>query len=206
MNGILKPEKRVKGIVLNFVDVDIDIVPGNENIFEYEDFPENIEIKNYVENERWYLSVKPKSDSFLSKMFGFSFNFNSGGNVKLKINSDILEILINNVNGDVSLNKVALNNFYAKSVSGDIGIYNSKIKYLEFYSTSGDLESVNSPISTLDIKTVSGDCEIDYLTENFKEAKIKTVSGDIDIFVVGEKEVFINRNTSRLVKYIQISL
>ncbi|WGS65040.1 DUF4097 family beta strand repeat-containing protein [Marinitoga aeolica] len=196
MNGILKPEKSVKEIILNFVDVDIDIEYGNENIFEYEDFPENIEIENYVENEKWYLNVKPKSDSFISKMFGFSFNFSSGGYVKLKINSDILNISINNVNGDVSLNKVSLNNFYVKSISGDTGIYNSKIKFLEFYTTSGDLETTNSPIYSLNIKTISGDCELDYLTENFKEAKIKTVSGDIDLYIAGKEEVFINKNTA----------
>lgn len=196
MNGILKPKKSIKGIILNFTDVDIDIKYGNENIFEYEDFPENIEIENYVENEKWYLNVKQKSDSFISKIVGFSFNFSSGGYGKLKINSDILNISINNVNGDVSLNKTTLNNFYVKSISGDVGIYNSKIKFLEFQTTSGDLKITNSPIYNFNIKTISGDCELDYLAENFKEAKIKTVSGDIDLYIAGKQEVFINKNTS----------
>jgi hypothetical protein len=196
MNGILIPEKNIKEIILNFLDVDIKIECSNENIFEYEDFPENVEIENYVESDKWYINVKPKSDSFISKMVGFSFNFSSGGLVKLKINSDITNISINNANGDVSLNKVSLNNFYVKSVSGDTDIHNSKINFLEFYTTSGDLETKNSPINSLKIKTISGDCELDYLTENFKEAKIKTVSGDIDLFIEGEREIFINKNTS----------
>ncbi|OQY10732.1 MAG: hypothetical protein B6I29_00795 [Marinitoga sp. 4572_148] len=196
MNGVLKPETNIRDIVLNFVDMDIDIECGNENIFEYEDFPENIEIENYVENEKWYLNIKSKSDSFVSKIFGFSFNFNSSGYAKLKINSDISNILINSVNGDVSVNKISLDGFYIKSVSGDCEIYNSEIKYLEFHSTSGDLESTKTPINSLNIKSVSGDCGIDYLTENFKEANIKTVSGDIDLYIDGEKEIFIKKNTS----------
>jgi DUF4097 and DUF4098 domain-containing protein YvlB len=157
------------------VDADVNIEYGNENVLKYDDFSENTEIESYVENEKWYLNVKPKSDTFISKMLGFSFTYNSSGDINLKITQDIFNISINGVKADLFLNKIILNNLYVKSVSGDTKINNSKIKFLEFYTTSGDLETTNSPIYSLNIKTVSG---------------------DIDLYVAGEKDVFINKNTS----------
>ncbi|GAB6188661.1 hypothetical protein JCM30566_04000 [Marinitoga arctica] len=195
MNGILNPDKKVKYIVFSGIGMDLDIVNDEEILFEYEDFPENIDIESYIKDEIWFLKIKQKSDSFISKMFGFSFNFSSKGSAKLKVNSNILAINIDDISGDISLNKMMLDELNAKTVSGDIEIYNSKIKHLKYYSTSGDLEIANSSIYSLEIKTVSGDCEIDYLVEDFKEAKIKTVSGDVELYVAGRKEVFLNKNT-----------
>ncbi|KLO24700.1 MULTISPECIES: DUF4097 family beta strand repeat-containing protein [unclassified Marinitoga] len=196
MNGILTPETKVEGICFNGVGIDLDISTGKETFFEYDNFPENIEIENYVKNGIWHLNFKQKSDSFLTKIFGFSFNSGFSGNANLKVDKNIFSFDINNVSGDISLNKLELEKFKVKTVSGDINIYNSKIKYLEFFSTSGDLSSSNSIFYSVDIKNVSGDCNIDYLDSKFKNVFIKTVSGDTEIYISGNDIVFIKKGAS----------
>ncbi|SHE93864.1 DUF4097 and DUF4098 domain-containing protein YvlB [Marinitoga hydrogenitolerans DSM 16785] len=195
MNGILVPEKKVKGIFLDFINIDIDILYNKDVVFEYEDFPENVKIENYVRDGIWYLKIEQNSNSFISKILGFSFNSFSHGDAKLKINNDIIDLNINSVSGDITLNDVSLEKLFLKTVSGDINIYNSKIKHLEYNSTSGDIETSNSIIDFIKVKTVSGDCEIDYLNSDFA-CSIKTVSGDIDLFVLGNDEINITKDSS----------
>ncbi|KAF2957049.1 DUF4097 family beta strand repeat-containing protein [Marinitoga sp. 38H-ov] len=193
---ILKPDNTFSNVEINCVNVDITINSSTNNSFEIEDLTKNIEIENFVKNDVWYINIKPKNESFLSKIFGFQFTQSNDLDANLYINQDVLNIRINTVSSDISANNILLDKFNIKNVSGDVDINNSKINSLIINGTSGDLETHNSSIKSFYIKTVSGDCVIDYLHENFKLVKIKSVSGDAHLYINGEKEIYLKKESS----------
>ncbi len=101
----------------------------------------------------------------------------SGDIVLEKLNLEVVDLEI--MSGDITAESNKINELNVSSKSGDLNFKDSEFEVLKISSTSGDINFENSEVKNLvSLKSTAGD--IDFAGE-FKEGEFKSTAGDIDI-------------------------
>ena len=197
---------------------DLKIEKADKTYIEY-NLPEKAFLEhehNSVENT---ITINYEKTGIFSKIFSFNTFFSDNSYIKIYLGDEIEDLEISSVSGDVSMDKINLNEFilitvsgdtvindseikksYFKSVSGDFVINNSIMPKTSVKLTSGDFRSSQSSFNHFKGKSVSGDFKIDSLKKTFELLELHLVSGDTKIKVEGNEPINLQKKILGSVK------
>ena len=181
----------VKKIDLQVNTYDIEFVHGDEDGVRVE----------YEEDEYTTLKISRNGDVLMieqeDNVKGFDQLFTSlsklfAGNVSshdAKIylpEEEILDIHINDVNGDLDIHAIKGDDVHIETVNGDMEIDDCLFGKLKVESVNGDADMENIVLEgSFRGESVNGDFDIDML--KCEDINIQTVNGDVDILVDGTR-------------------
>jgi DUF4097 and DUF4098 domain-containing protein YvlB len=213
----LKPLKKLILKVKDF-GCDLKIEKAEKTSIEY-DLPEKVFLEHEHSSTENTITVSCEKTGLFSKIFSFNTFFSDNSYIKIYLGDEVEDLEISSVSGDVSMEKISLNEFVLITVSGDTVINDSEIKKAYFKSvsgdfmvkncimpkisvklTSGDFRSSQSSFYIFKGKSVSGDFKIDSLEQNFELLELHLVSGDTKLKVEGNESINLQKKILGSVK------
>ncbi|AEH50740.1 DUF4097 family beta strand repeat-containing protein [Pseudothermotoga thermarum] len=105
--------------------------------------------------------------------------------ISLTIPTQLDEIIVTTISGDVKANHVKAENMKFKTTSGEISLNRLLANFCEIKTVSGDISISQQSSRKIVITTVSGDIKIKEVVCEDYEWIISSISGDVEIETVG---------------------